>query len=443
MDISIVIPMYNEAHILEDSISKITAIMDITKFSYELILIDDSSQDDTVAIARRIIKQHFNAKFFVHEKNKGRGATVAEGIKIAKGKIAGFIDIDLSTHPIYIPLLAYKINNGIDVATAHRIYKLNYRCFFRWLISKGYNVLFKLSTGIPLRDTETGCKFFNREKILPVLSQIEDKYWFWDTEVMVFAYLRNFNIEEVPTVFVRREELGSRVRIIRDSFRHFFSLMKLRKKIREGKRCSFYPALKSFTRGYFERIYLFLKCKVIPVCLMGKIMPMEGKILDIGCGKGIFSGYLAASSSVRNVIGVDLCSAKIKAAQESFSSLPNLVFIEKDATEILSKETDLSGVVISDFLHHVDFTKQEELLRLAYGGLSNRGTMLIKEIDKNASFRYFSSKLSDSILYFRDKIYYRSLKEWTTLLKNIGFQVESRPANTVFGSTVLYICKKA
>jgi len=442
-DISIVIPMYNEVQVLEESINKIIAIMDITKFSYELILIDDASTDGTVDIVNGLIRQWPNARFLIHKENKGRGTTVAEGIMVAKGRIAGFIDIDLSTNPIYIPLLAYRIKNGADVATAHRIYKLNFSCITRWLISKGYNVLFKFFTGIPLKDTETGCKFFDREKILPILGEIKDKHWFWDTEVMALTYLKGFNIEEVPTIFVRREEFGSKVKIIKDSLKHFFNLMRFRRVVMEYKKCSFpYPILKGFCKSYFEKLYLFLKYLILPMRRIEKMVPREGRILDLGCGKGIFASYLALTSQGRDVIGLDLCSRKIGVAKDTFGLISNLSFVTEDALKLLSNKENLSGIIISDFLHHIDYPLQEKLLRLAYQSLSSRGVMVVKEIDKNGSLRYFSSKLSDYLLYFRDKICYRSQSEWVDLLKRIGFQVENRPAHTIFGSTVLYICKK-
>lgn len=444
LDISIIIPMYNEVKVLEDSVNKIISIMDITKFSYELILIDDKSTDETIDIARDLSRKWPNIRLFIHKENQGRGATVAEGIKVAYGQIAGFIDIDLSTSPIYIPLLAHRIKNGTEVATANRIYKFSFRVILRWVMSKGYNVLFRFSTGIQLKDTETGCKFFNRGKILPVLDEIKDKYWFWDTEVMALTYLKGFNIEEVPTIFERRAEFGSTVKIIKDSLKHFFSLIRFRREVIAHKKYSVpYHMLKGFCKDCIKRLYLFLKCKILPIRRIERVVPKEGRILDLGCGKGIFTSYLAITSHKRDVLGVDLCSRKTKEAEETFGSISNLRFVIEDASSILANEENLSAIIISDFLHHLDFSSQEGLLKLAYHSLSYKGVLVVKEIDKSNSFRYFMSNLADHLLYFKDKICFRPRDKWVNLLEGIGFQVESRPANTIFGSTVLYICRKA
>lgn len=443
VDISIVIPMYNEVKILAESIEEIISTMDITKFGYELILIDDASQDGTVALARDLCRKWPSIRLLTHKNNQGRGATVAEGIKIAKGQIAGFIDIDLSTNPIYIPLLASKIRDGVEVATANRIYKFSFRSIHRWLMSKGYNTLFRFSTGIQLKDTETGCKFFNRERILPVLDEIKDRHWFWDTEVMARPYLKGFRIEEVPTIFVRRQEHGSTVKVIRDSLRHFLNLIRFRRVVIEQRKHFLpYTMLRPFSKGHIQRWYLFLKCKVLPMRRLERMIPREGRILDLGCGKGIFSSYLAITSQKRDVLGVDLCSKKVESAQRAFGSISNLRFVIEDVLKLLPNEKNLSGIIISDFLQHIDFSSQEELLKLAYRSLSYRGVLVVKEINKGNSLRYFLSKLAERLLYFGDEIYFRPQNKWVALLKDIGFQAESRSANTIFSSTVLYICKR-
>ncbi|MFC1509654.1 glycosyltransferase family 2 protein [Candidatus Omnitrophota bacterium] len=229
IDLSLVIACYNEKSILEKSIKQIFEVLDDTRFNYEVIFVDDKSEDNTRAIIDSIISKYpdKNLSKIFHEKNVGRGASVAEGIVVSRGPIVGSIDIDLSTPARYIPVLTVEIEKGADIANAFRVYKLCWIAVPRWIISKCYSFLVKLMLRLDLGDTETGCKLFRRERILPILDEIRDKHWFWDTEIIARAHIKGLRIVNLPTVFIRKG-LYSRVKIIRDSFRYLNNLIRFK-----------------------------------------------------------------------------------------------------------------------------------------------------------------------------------------------------------------------
>jgi hypothetical protein len=103
-------------------------------------------------------------------------------------------------------------------------------------MSRGYSFLVRKLLATSLRDTETGCKFFRREALLPVLDEIRDPGWFWDTEFMLRAERRGLRIVEIPGAYVRRYDKRSTVRGIRDSFRYLFRLLSFRRELRTGPR---------------------------------------------------------------------------------------------------------------------------------------------------------------------------------------------------------------
>ncbi len=233
--LSLVIPCYNEAPHLEKNLTKLKQVLDTLIYKHEIIIIDDASKNNTVEMISRFLdanKGAENIKFIKHEKNKGRGGTVSEGIMAAQGEIVGFVDIDFSTNPWYIPALVAEIKNGADVVIGQRVYKLKFKVLHRWVISKGYKFLVNLFLGLDLGDTESGCKFFSREKIIPILAQVEDDKWFWDTEIVARSSLAGLKIRELPTVFVR-ESLYSTVKIFKDSWIHFINLIRFRRKIKK------------------------------------------------------------------------------------------------------------------------------------------------------------------------------------------------------------------
>ena len=234
--VSVVLACYNERDVLEESVYKIRDVLDNSKYSYELIFVDDSSSDGTPEIIRKLTANRQNEKVLLHSRNQGRGKTVADGIKAARGEIAGFIDVDLETEAFYIPALTLEIEKGADIATARRIYKLQIPSLPRQILSIGYINLVRSLLNVQLKDTETGCKFFNREKISPVLDEIRDTHWFWDTEIMVRSYLKGYRIKEIPTLYIRKHDTGTTVKIFRDTLIYFKNLLAFYWELRADKR---------------------------------------------------------------------------------------------------------------------------------------------------------------------------------------------------------------
>lgn len=235
IDLSLIIPCYNEQSYLKENLALLKQVLDASSLSYEMIIVDDSSRDRTVNIAKEFISENqgkADLALLIHGKNQGRGRTVSDGIRAARGNIAGFVDIDLSTSPWYILPLAAEIKKGADVVLGQRIYKLKLKTLHRWILSKGYKFLVRMLLGCELGDTESGCKFFKREKIIPVLFRVRDEKWFWDTEIIARAHLAGLKISQVPTVFIR-ESLYTSVKIMRDSWRHFINLIRFRREIRK------------------------------------------------------------------------------------------------------------------------------------------------------------------------------------------------------------------
>ncbi len=235
--LSLIVPCYNEESHLAKNLKKLKQVLDSLVYEYEIIILDDASRDKTVAIAEDFIKLNNSAdniKFIRQVENQGRGKTVSDGIMVASGGIVGFIDVDFSTSPWYIPALVAGIRDGTDVIIGQRVYKLKLKVLHRWILSKGYKFLVEIFLGMDLGDTESGCKFFNRDKIIPILSQVKDQRWFWDTEIIARSRLARLSIRELPTVFIR-ESLYTTVKIFTDSWKHFVNLIKLRKEIKKLK----------------------------------------------------------------------------------------------------------------------------------------------------------------------------------------------------------------
>lgn len=230
MDVSLVVPCYNEGPYLEGNLQTLYNLLSLLKVDFEMIVIDDKSINDSFQRAKVFVEKNGHAYILGNKVNKGRGYTVTEGIRRAKGKVAGFIDIDLEVASQNIIPLILKVLEGYDVAIGKRIYKIKWDP--RWILSRGYASFVQAVCKTPFLDTEAGCKFFNREKILPVLNETEDMHWFWDTEVVTRAYYKGLKIAEVPVLFIRDNQKYSTVRFFRDTFYYFKRLLHFRRVIK-------------------------------------------------------------------------------------------------------------------------------------------------------------------------------------------------------------------
>src|SRR5262245_32239826 len=200
LDLSLVVPCYNEAPHLRASTEAILEVLDQTRYDYELVFVDDCSRDETRAIIQELCKQYPRCRFVFHEHNRGRGGAFKTGFAASTGRVTGFLDIDLEVGALYIPALVNAVDrHGYDVVTGYRYYILSQTgALHRYVLSKIYRVVCKVLLDCGVRDTETGCKFFRRETAAAVVQASEDDGWFWDTEVMARAALMNLRILEMP-----------------------------------------------------------------------------------------------------------------------------------------------------------------------------------------------------------------------------------------------------
>ncbi|HOL22600.1 MAG TPA: glycosyltransferase family 2 protein, partial [bacterium] len=120
MDISIVIPAYNEENRLGTTIEKVYTYFKKTGMPFEIIVVDDGSKDGTVNIVKNFAIDHPEVKLRCHLKNKGKGAAVKTGVLAAEGDIILFTDADLSTPIEEFEKLKQAIENGYDIAIGSR-----------------------------------------------------------------------------------------------------------------------------------------------------------------------------------------------------------------------------------------------------------------------------------------------------------------------------------
>ena len=193
--------------------------------------------------------------------------------------------------------------------------------------------------------------------------------------------------------------------------------------------------------GLKARWYIYLRWMLSHCNEMERYIPLESKVLDVGCGYGLFVNLVALKSDKRYVVGVDTSNKRISIAIATAKNRNNIEFIEKGIEEIDVGAYDI--ITFSDVLHHFSYDKQEEFLSNIYKQIKPGSVVMIKELDTQPFWKYLLSYTLDTVLYLGQKISYRSMGEWKDMLGKIGFNVEVVPLHkdTIL-SSILYICKK-
>jgi glycosyltransferase involved in cell wall biosynthesis len=225
--LSLVVTTYRETDVLDGTLPRIATALRALDRPCEVVFVDDGSGDGTAEwVASRLPSlADLSPRLLRHERNRGRGAALRTGFLAARGRYAGYVDLDLEVDASYIAPVLEALERGADVATGARTYVLAGRLpDLRTVLSVGYRGVSRAVLHHRLRDTETGFKFFRRERLVPLLPHLVEPGWFFDTEVMVVSEMAGRRIAEVPVLFRRRTDKDSTVRLPRDVVRYLASL---------------------------------------------------------------------------------------------------------------------------------------------------------------------------------------------------------------------------
>jgi glycosyltransferase involved in cell wall biosynthesis len=169
MQISVVIPLFNEADSLPELMAWIHRVMQSNNFSYEVIMIDDGSDDNSWGTISNLRKEYANLKGIKFQRNYGKSAALNEGFKAAQGDIVITMDADLQDSPEEIPEFVEMINKqGYHLVSGWKKRRYD-NTFTKNIPSKIYNAVARKSSGIQLHDFNCGIKAYQ----LKVVKSIE------------------------------------------------------------------------------------------------------------------------------------------------------------------------------------------------------------------------------------------------------------------------------
>ncbi len=218
VEVSIVLPAYNEAARIESTVERTAAALrEITPF-FEIIIAEDGSRDGTDRICESLAKRYDFVLHLHSDERQGRGRALNRAFKVAKGEILGYIDVDLATDMQHLKELIQSVREGYDFVTGSRMLPESNvkRPFKRGAASKGFNFLTRTMLGSKLYDHQCGFKAFKREALFVILDTVKDTHWFWDTELLVRAQRTGFRVREFPVEW--KHGGTTKVNLTRDVF---------------------------------------------------------------------------------------------------------------------------------------------------------------------------------------------------------------------------------
>jgi glycosyltransferase involved in cell wall biosynthesis len=214
--IEIVVPVYNERGVLEESIRRLHGFLsDAMPFAWRIVIADNASTDGTLEIARALARELPGTEV-LHLPLKGRGRALREAWSASDADVFCYMDVDLSTDlRALLPLLASLVSGHSEVAIGSRLAAgaRVVRSPKRELISRIYNQLLRAVLRARFSDAQCGFKAIRADAARTLLPDVRDNGWFFDTELLVLAQRRGMRIHEVAVDWV--EDPDSRVDIVR------------------------------------------------------------------------------------------------------------------------------------------------------------------------------------------------------------------------------------
>lgn len=226
--IDIVIPVYNEEVALPANIPILYNYCknNLSDYTWKIVIADNASTDQTTHIATSFSKESQISYFRLAL--KGRGRALATAWKSSRADIVSYMDVDLSSNLDFFPSLLSAIDHGSDVAIGSRLARgarVSGRTIFREVMSRGYNILIRCLFATSFHDAQCGFKVLKRSVFVKLSPIVQNKNWFFDSELLIVAEKMGFRIAEIPISW--HDDPSSTVRIAKTATEDLEGLWRL------------------------------------------------------------------------------------------------------------------------------------------------------------------------------------------------------------------------
>ena len=230
--LSLVIPAYNESSRIGFTLQQTLAYLDQNEYTWEIIVVDDGSTDNTVEVVEKQKKQTDTLKVICVSPNRGKGHALKIGMLQARGRYVGFMDADYKTDITCTSDALDQLNTGNDIVIGSRkmagtqidVEPRLYRRMGSLLFNKYIHFLLPILSHY--KDTQCGFKFFTQEATQKIFSHSIIERFMFDAEVLYLAQKFSLTVKEIPVRW--SSDFDTRTRIIESVVRNTKDLLRIR-----------------------------------------------------------------------------------------------------------------------------------------------------------------------------------------------------------------------
>ncbi len=353
MDISVILPVVNEAENLSALIPRLIALLDRERLTYEIVVVDGASSDGTRETAEAL-----GARVFA-ERRRGYAGALETGIAEARGDYVLTLDADQSHDPDFIvKMWRARTRADIVVASRYALGGVAYSGFVRRFTSWLLNATLRRMLSMPVRDMSSGFRLYRRE----VLASIELTATNFEVleEILVKAYASGFSIVEVPFTYFPRGAGRSHAKLFSFGWKILRGSLPLWK-IRNSLKSADYDERAFYSLIPPQRYWQRRRHRITVLWARG-----AGRVLDAGCGSSLIV------QSLNNVIGMDYNYAKLR-----FLRRYEIPLVNGSAFALPFKDGSFDCVISSQVIEHIAYDESifSEMCRvLRSGGMLILGT---------------------------------------------------------------------
>lgn len=225
-----VIPVYNEEHVLERSVTTLRDFLPAQlPYPWRILIADNASTDRTLDVAKSLAGRYPGEVAYLHLPQKGRGRALRAAWMNSDADILSYMDVDLSTDlAAYPPLIQAIAEEGYHLATGSRLLPGSriVRSPTREVLSRGYFFMIRALFFVRFTDAQCGFKAIHRAAARALLPLVQNQEWFFDTELLILAEKNGFRIKDIPIRWI--EDPDSRVNIPKTVAEDVRGLLRLR-----------------------------------------------------------------------------------------------------------------------------------------------------------------------------------------------------------------------
>jgi len=228
--LSLIVPAYNEAHIIASTVTAIQSHLDGNGFSYELLVSADGN-DGTREAAGEIARRDPRVSVLGSVERGGKGRGIKLAVEKSRGQIIGFVDADYKTPIEEMDNLLPWFDRGNDIVIGSRNLAAskieNPQPFYRRLGSRVFHVAMHVLVGLwHIKDTQCGFKFFRGPVAHDLFGRLRVNGYMFDVDVLYMAHRSGYRVKEIPVRW--RDDGDSRLALVSGNWQNMLDLFRIR-----------------------------------------------------------------------------------------------------------------------------------------------------------------------------------------------------------------------